>query len=141
MLDEKSLVEKYSAMNRHLKRYFDGLFANSPVTSAQGLLLDYLFHNQSRDVFQKDLEEYLEIKSSSVTSILDNLEKNGYVRRESVEYDGRLKKISMTDKAREIEKDIARRVSEYMHSLFRDIPERDREGFYFVMCRMIENAQ
>ena len=42
MLDEKSLVEKYSSMNRHLKRYFDGLFANSPVTSAQGLLLDHI---------------------------------------------------------------------------------------------------
>ena len=65
MLDEKSLVEKYAAMNRRLKRYFDSFFADSPITSIQGLVLDYLFRNRETDVFQKDLEEYLEIKGSS----------------------------------------------------------------------------
>lgn len=141
MLDEKSLVEKYAAMNRRLKRYFDSLFADSPITSIQGLVLDYLFRNRETDVFQKDLEEYLEIKGSSVTSILDNLEKNGYVRREAVDYDGRLKKLAITEKAYAIEEDIVERVNGYMYSLFRGIPEEEREVFYSVLCRMIDNMQ
>lgn len=141
MLDEKSLVEKYAAMNRRLKRYFDSFFADSPITSIQGLVLDYLFRNRETDVFQKDLEEYLEIKGSSVTSILDNLEKNGYVRREAVDYDGRLKKLAITEKAYAIEEDIVERVNGYMYSLFRGIPEEEREVFYSVLCRMIDNMQ
>lgn len=141
MLDEKSLVEKYAAMNRRLKRYFDSFFADSPITSIQGLVLDYLFRNRETDVFQKDLEEYLEIKGSSVTSILDNLEKNGYVRREAVDYDGRLKKLAITEKAYAIEEDIVERVNGYMYSLFRGIPEEEREVFYSVLCRMIDNTQ
>ena len=141
MLDEKSLVEKYTAMNRRLKRYFDSFFADSPITSIQGLVLDYLFRNRETDVFQKDLEEYLEIKGSSVTSILDNLEKNGYVRREAVDYDGRLKKLAITEKAYAIEEDIVERVNGYMYSLFRGIPEEEREVFYSVLCRMIDNMQ
>ena len=141
MLDEKSLVEKCAAMNRRLKRYFDSFFADSPITSIQGLVLDYLFRNRETDVFQKDLEEYLEIKGSSVTSILDNLEKNGYVRREAVDYDGRLKKLAITEKAYAIEEDIVERVNGYMYSLFRGIPEEEREVFYSVLCRMIDNMQ
>mgnify|MGYP001623925837 FL=1 len=141
MLDEKSLVEKYAAMNRRLKRYFDSFFADSPITSIQGLVLDYLFRNRETDVFQKDLEEYLEIKGSSVTSILDNLEKNGYVRREAVDYDGRLKKLAITEKAYAIEEDIVERVNGYMYSLFRGIPEEEREVFYSVLCKMIDNMQ
>lgn len=141
MLDEKSLVEKYAAMNRRLKRYFDSFFADSPITSIQGLVLDYLFRNRETDVFQKDLEEYLEIKGSSVTSILDNLEKNGYVRREAVDYDGRLKKLAITEKAYVIEEDIVERVNGYMYSLFRGIPEEEREVFYSVLCKMIDNMQ
>lgn len=141
MLDEKSLVEKYAAMNRRLKRYFDSFFADSPITSIQGLVLDYLFRNREADVFQKDLEEYLEIKGSSVTSILDNLEKNGYVRREAVDYDGRLKKLAITEKAYAIEEDIVERVNGYMYSLFRGIPEEEREVFYSVLCKMIDNMQ
>ena len=141
MLDEKSLVEKYAAMNRRLKRYFDSFFAASPITSIQGLVLDYLFRNRETDVFQKDLEEYLEIKGSSVTSILDNLEKNGYVRREAVDYDGRLKKLAITEKAYAIEENIVERVNGYMYSLFRGIPEEEREVFYSVLCKMIDNMQ
>ena len=141
MLDEKSLVEKYAAMNRRLKRYFDSFFADSPITSIQGLVLDYLFRNREADAFQKDLEEYLEIKGSSVTSILDNLEKNGYVRREAVDYDGRLKKLAITEKAYAIEEDIVERVNGYMYSLFRGIPEEEREVFYSVLCKMIDNMQ
>ena len=141
MLDEKSLVEKCAAMNRRLKRYFDSFFADSPITSIQGLVLDYLFRNREADVFQKDLEEYLEIKGSSVTSILDNLEKNGYVRREAVDYDGRLKKLAITEKAYAIEEDIVERVNGYMYSLFRGIPEEEREVFYSVLCKMIDNMQ
>ena len=141
MLDEKSLVEKYAAMNRRLKRYFDSFFADSPITSIKGLVLDYLFRNRETDVFQKDLEEYLEIKGSSVTSILDNLEKNGYVRREAVDYDGRLKKLAITEKAYAIEEDIVERVNGYMYSLFRGIPEEEREVFYSVLCKMIDNMQ
>ena len=141
MLDEKSLVEKYAAMNRRLKRYFDSFFADSPITSIQGLVLDYLFRNRETDVFQKDLEEYLEIKGSSVTSILDNLEKNGYVRREAVDYDGRLKKLAITENAYAIEEDIVERVNGYMYSLFRGIPEEEREVFYSVLCKMIDNMQ
>ena len=140
-MDETTLGQKSAAMNRRLKRYFDSFFADSPITSIQGLVLDYLFRNRETDVFQKDLEEYLEIKGSSVTSILDNLEKNGYVRREAVDYDGRLKKLAITEKAYAIEEDIVERVNGYMYSLFRGIPEEEREVFYSVLCKMIDNMQ
>lgn len=44
-----------------------------------------------RIIFQKDLETEFCIGRSTVTNILNLMEKKGFVRRESVSYDARLK--------------------------------------------------
>lgn len=53
-------------------------------------------------IFQKDIEREFKIKGSSVTSVLNNLEKNGYILRKSVERDKRLKQIVLTEKAESV---------------------------------------
>ena len=49
--------------------------------------------------FQKDIEREFNIKGSSVTSALNKLEKNKWIRRESVDYDARLKLIVFAEQA------------------------------------------
>ena len=51
------------------------------------------------DVYQKDIEEEFRIRKSTVTGILKLLEKNGFIRRESVPQDARLKRIVPTARA------------------------------------------
>lgn len=54
--------------------------------------------------------------------MINNLEQ-GYLRRESLESDGRYKKLVLTEKTKEMQEDIVRRVFDYMHSMFVGIPE------------------
>lgn len=54
------------------------------------------------DVFQRDIEQFLGLKPSSVSLILNTMEKNGYITRASVLHDARLKKITATAKATEL---------------------------------------
>lgn len=49
--------------------------------------------------FQKDVEREYNLKGSSVTSILNNLEKNNWIIRENVDYDARLKSIVFSESA------------------------------------------
>ena len=85
----------------------NGSISDSELTCIQGIVLHYIIvENDRRDVFPKDLEEFLGIKGSSVTSLINNLEQGGYLRRESLESDGRYKKLVLTEKTREMQEDI-----------------------------------
>lgn len=67
------------------------------VTVMHGWIMAYIFDNQDRDIYQKDLENEFGISRSTVTNILNLMEKKGYVQRVSVENDARLKKLILTD--------------------------------------------
>ena len=140
-MDEKKLMEKFDRLNRKMRRCFAGYFADTPLTSIQGLTLHYIIvESEYRDVFPKDLEEFLEIKGSSVNSLINNLEKNGYVRRESISGDGRYKKLALTEKASAMGEDIVSRVTAYMKGIFVGIPEEELEVFQRVIEKMEENT-
>ena len=114
-MDEKKLMEQYDKMNRKMQRHFASYFSDSPLTCIQGIVLHYIIvESVQRDIFPKDLEEFLGIKGSSVTSLINNLEQGGYLRRESLESDGRYKKLVLTEKTKEMQEDIVRRVFDYI---------------------------
>lgn len=139
-MKEKEIMEKYDKLNRKMNRYFASYFTETPLTSIQALVLHYLItESAKRDIFPKDLEEFLEIKPSSVTSLIANLERNGYLRRESLPNDGRYKKLVLTDKTFKIRNDISNRINSYMISIFTDISEEDLKVFEKVIAQMTKN--
>ena len=140
-MDEKKLMEQYDKMNRKMQRHFSSYFSDSQLTSIQGIVLHYIIVEKDRgDIFPKDLEEFLGIKGSSVTSLINNLEQGGYLRRESLESDGRYKKLVLTEKTKGMQEDILKRVYDYIHSMFVGIPEDHLKIFESVILEMTKNA-
>ncbi len=68
------------------------------LSMAGGHLIGFLYQNRGREVYQRDIEEALHITRSSVTSLVKLMEKKGYLSRQSVESDARLRKITLTEK-------------------------------------------
>ena len=123
-MDEKKLMEQYDKMNRKMQRHFASYFSDSPLTCIQGIVLHYIIvENVRRDIFPKDLEQ------------------GGYLRRESLESDGRYKKLVLTEKTKAMQEDIVRRVFDYMHSMFVGIPEEHLKIFESVILQMAKNAE
>lgn len=140
-MDEKKLMEQYDKMNRKMQRHFSSYFSDSQLTSIQAFVLHYIIVEKDRgDIFPKDLEEFLGIKGSSVTSLINNLEQGGYLRRESLESDGRYKKLVLTEKTKGMQEDILKRVYDYIHSMFVGIPEDHLKIFESVILQMTKNA-
>ena len=136
-MDDVKLMEKYDKLNRIMRRYFESRFVDLPLTSIQALVLHYIIvESEKRDVFRKDLEEFLDIKGPSVTSLVNNLERDGYLRRESIAGDGRYKKFVLTEKTRRMQADITERVTGYMHNMFAGIPEEELQVFETVILKM-----
>lgn len=69
------------------------------ITAMHGWVVGYLYEHRDQDVFQRDIEKTFSIRRSTVTAMLQLMEKNDLIIREAVEYDGRLKKIILTEKA------------------------------------------
>lgn len=68
------------------------------VTVMHGWILAYIYENQERDIYQKDIETQFGINRSTVTNIVKLMEKKGLISRESVPRDARLKKLVLTEK-------------------------------------------
>ena len=110
-------------------------------TGMHGYLLRYLYENQERDVFQRDIKKAFSISRSSVTVTLQLMEKNGLIRRESVAQDARLKRIVLTQKARDLHRQIEADILAFESNLARGISEEEQEVFLRVAKKMQENLR
>lgn len=110
-------------------------------TGMHGYLIRYLYENQERDVFQRDIEKAFSISRSSVTVTLQLMEKNGLIRRESVAQDARLKRIVLTQKTRDLHRQIEADILAFESNLARGISEEEQEVFLRVAKKMQENLR
>lgn len=86
-----------------LKRKIDRLAADYDLTSVQFVVMELIcLTPEDQDFFQKDLEAALDVRRSTISSVLGLLEKKGYIRRESVSSDARLKKLVLTPSGKAI---------------------------------------
>ena len=92
-------------VSKNIRYFFDLSMSQSGLTSIQSRILGHLRHaeEEGRDVFQRDIEDVFRIKRSSVTSVLQTLERKELVVRESVPGDARMKKLVLTEKARKLQ--------------------------------------
>ena len=83
-------------LNHQLKRNQkpEEAVEDDELTPMQRHILNYiLLETLHRDIYQKNLEEEFQVRKSTVSGILKLMEKNGFIYRESVKEDARLKKV------------------------------------------------
>lgn len=125
-----------------VKKRIDHLSEETGLTGFQGYLMSYLVKEGGRrDLFQRDVEKHLEISRASVTSVLQLLEKNGFIRRESVDTDARLKKIVVTHKGLQANNRILSSLDRMEADLVDGISTEEMETFIFVMERIRKNLE
>ena len=127
-------------ISHQLKRQMQTHGEEDDLTNMQKIILHHImFESLEHDVYQKDLEKEFQIRRSTATGILQLLEKNGFIYREQVKEDARLKRIVPTEKAIGLRKQILRNIR-YMESLLREgIPEDDMEVCFRVLGKMSAN--
>ncbi|MFR4895711.1 MAG: MarR family winged helix-turn-helix transcriptional regulator [Blautia hansenii] len=76
------------------------------------VLKHILLETLHRDIYQKNIEEEFNIRKSTASGILKLMEKNGFIYRESVKEDARLKRILPTKKAEAMRPSILEHIHE-----------------------------
>lgn len=77
-------------------------FTDDALTGRNFWVLRYLQDHPDENVLQKDLESAFKIRRSTVSRMMDLMEQKGLLRRESVNGDARLKRLTLTPKAEEM---------------------------------------
>lgn len=110
------------------------------LTPMQRHILNYiLLETLHRDIYQKNIEEEFQIRKSTVSGILKLIEKNGFIYRESVKEDARLKRILPTKKAEAMRPSILEHIHETEIRMTEGVSEQDLFLCKKVLYQMCQN--
>lgn len=96
-MDKIGILIKKAAMQ--LDKIANPILAPFDLTHTQYKILQYLYVAPPSTVRQIDLENFYAMTNPTVTGVLQNLEKKGWIRRDENPADKRSKVISLTEKA------------------------------------------
>lgn len=109
------------------------------LTATNGWILEYLMDQQGKEIFQKDFENAFGTTRSTISKVLMLMEQKGYITRESVTQDARLKRISLTPKAVEACKIMRGRMSVMEDKLTNGFRPEEKKLLLTYINRMKEN--
>ncbi len=111
------------------------------VQGINGWAIDYFYENKEKDIFQKDFENNFSIRPSTASKILKTMEQKGLVKRERVQNDARLKKITLTKKAILLHENVILTINEREKRLRVGIDETDLKIFFKVIDKLSANME
>jgi len=115
-----------------------------PPTGMQCQILHYLTlaeQQKQGDRFQRDIETFFHMRRSTATGMLKLLEQHGWIQREPVSYDARLKRLVLTDKARNFNEIIHKRLEWTENRMRRGVSNQDLQVWFRVCARIRSNLE
>lgn len=142
MRDKRAVGFEIRTLNNMIMRKMESIavrHGEDAPTMSHGWILGYLYNHGDEDIYQRDIEKMFKLSRSAVTSILKILEERGCIKRQSVEFDARLKKIVILPKGIEIYKMSLEDIQIMDNILERNISKEDLKAFYRVMDQAKKN--
>jgi DNA-binding MarR family transcriptional regulator len=106
------------------------------LNSQQGRMIGYIFEHQEKGVIQKDLAEVFNRKGASITSMLQGLEKKGYIERVISESDERQKSIFVLEKGALLVEEFNEIFSEVEASITKALSPEETETLQFLLKKV-----
>ena len=95
-----------------MKKTMEEQFKDLNLTGPQGVLVGVLAHNGEHKI--SDLSEKMCLSNSTVSGIIDRLEKQGFVARKRSEEDRRIVMVDLTEEFRKESKERFKKLEEYV---------------------------
>lgn len=108
---------------------------SSELSGVRGMVLGDIVRaeRQGRDVYQRDIEQWFNIRRSSVTAMLQGMEQDGFITR--------LKRLIATEKGRACHKQIEASIARFEDDLQSGIDPQQAAAARAVLEQTLRNAQ
>lgn len=100
---ENHVGYQLKALDHMFRRHMQAMMRQNgfeDMSLMNGWIIEYLAYNEGKDIFQKDIEKNFKVGKSSIAGTLKMMEEKGYILRQAVEGDARLKRVCLTDKGK-----------------------------------------
>lgn len=141
--ENRSMGFRLKSVNNMIRRSLDTQFAENGIVEIcgmQGPMIGYIYDkSQVQEVFQRDLEKEFNIRRSTATVMLQNLEEKKLIVRVPVAHDARLKKIVLTEKAIEQHRLIRERIDAFNDKIEAGISMEEKQEFFRILGKIESN--
>ena len=139
MKKEIHIGQKVVCLAKQVDRAIGKETSQYGISSIQGKVIGYLFcetKKKKKEIYQKDIEEYFGIRRSSVSSVLDKLEKSSFITRKSCEKDARLKRIELTEEGIKMRNHIYGSITKIEDKLHNSLSDAELNFFLDILNRL-----
>ena len=137
------IKKTHHCLRRYIEAEVDKVIGGD-LTGIQGVVIDFIYYKsieKGEDIYQRDIEERFSVRRSTATIMLQALEKKGYITKEGVEHDARLKKLILTEKAIKMHNSLDPVFEEFERILSVGISPEDMEIFLKVLEQIRNNIK
>ena len=141
-MEKKSILYQINLLNKLLVRNFlidDKNNIMSGITPTQMQIIEYILEKSDKDIYQKDLEDVLNLRRATVSGVLKTMEKNELIKRIEYGDDARTKKIVLNDKTYQLFLNGKKKIKSIEKVLLNNITKEDLSVVYRVLNSMNEN--
>ena len=129
-------------LSRLLKRNTDIEVTKYGITGVQSAMIGFIYEkSRKKDVFAKDIEKEFELRRASTAGLLQNMEKNGLIKREMVGNDARLRKIVLTEKALELRRKLDKSIKNMEKKMQEGLTKEEVEKYLELTKKMAKNLE
>lgn len=111
----------------------------APLSLVQARIISYLLEHKNEKVYQRDLEKFLGLRRSTISGVLQTMEKNNIINKIEVQEDARVKQVIFTEKAAKREREIQKCLKKIENQLEKNISKADLEIFFKVTDQIKKN--
>ena len=101
--------------------------------------LGFLNDRADTEIYQKDIEQEFKVSRATASNMLQLMERKGLIVRESVSRDARLKKISLTEKAKNMVAKSDADIREMEQLITKGFHKEETEQLKHYLDRIMEN--
>lgn len=135
----RSVQRTISRLSNKVRRRLDDLSGRyGALTGAEGRVLNYLLAQDSVQ-FQRDVEEEFDLRASTASEMLKSMERKGFIERQPIAEDARMKKIIITPLGLSFQKQVQADLYSMDERISTGVSEEELEIFFRVAQIMLKN--
>jgi DNA-binding MarR family transcriptional regulator len=126
----------FNSLQRLFRYLRSGTFGDDsqPITRVQWMILRHLFRQGERSI--NELAQHLNVRSSTMSQMIDRLEKVSLVYRSVNEQDLRIKTVRLTDQGLSLVQQVETRWLKSLDKAFVQLSEDEREMMVHLLKKM-----
>ncbi len=140
-METKSIMLDLKKTNKKIMKMLSSRYKDMKldITPNQSKILMYIYENN--EVTSNDIGSFIHSNKSTLSKVLNNLEKNGYIEREESKNDTRKKIVKLTGKSLNIVKVLESDAKDVSKELMINISKDEYDTFKRVLDKVENNIE